>query len=134
MFALKNDLAWRIKQNMGLLKALLIAAFPEETPNAALLKASLPMAGEGSSRLVNKQIKIIARNKTSQNGKNYLDFSYAASNGEVIEKSPAMTSEEANKQLDSVFGASPPTTPTTSTTPTTPTTTVTTEDIPDFDV
>jgi len=88
IFALSNEPAWRIDQNLALIRAMINAACPGEQIDGAFLGSCL--TGGNQSALTGRNLMIIAKRKISKNDKGYLDFSYkAASADDVVELSAA---------------------------------------------
>ena len=75
IFAISNDLQWRINQNLGLLKAMIKSCIGISSPDGSQLEAAL--TGGTESSLAGSYLKVIATNQTSKNGKDYVSFSYA---------------------------------------------------------
>jgi hypothetical protein len=84
IFALSNEPAWRIDQNLALIRALINAACPGEQIDGEFLGSCL--TGGNQSALAGRTLMVIAKRKISKNDKAYLDFSYkAASADDVVE-------------------------------------------------
>jgi hypothetical protein len=87
LFALSNEPAWRIDQNLALIRAMINAACPGTQIDAAFLGACL--TGGNQSALAGRTLMIIAKRKISKNDKAYLDFSYkAAKEDDVVAIQP----------------------------------------------
>ena len=83
IFALSNEPAWRIDQNLALIRALINAACPEDTIDGAFLGSCL--TGGNQSALAGRTLMVIAKRKISKNDRAYLDFSYKiATEDEVV--------------------------------------------------
>lgn len=89
IFAISNDLQWRINQNLGLLKAMINSCIGIVAPDGSQLEAAL--TGGPESSLVGSYLKVIATNQTSKNGKDYVSFSYAKPEDFEVETSAART-------------------------------------------
>lgn len=88
IFALSNEPAWRIDQNLALIRAMINAACPGEQIDGAFLGSCL--TGGNQSALAGRNLMIIAKRKISKNDKAYLDFSYkTATADDVVELSAA---------------------------------------------
>jgi hypothetical protein len=90
IFALSNEPAWRIDQNLALIRALINAACPGQAIDGQFLGSCL--TGGNQSALVGRTLMIIAKRKISKNEKAYLDFSYKAA-GENDVVAPAKVEE-----------------------------------------
>lgn len=82
IFALSNEPAWRIDQNLALIRAMINAACPGEQIDGAFLGSCL--TGGNQSALVGRSLMIIAKRKISKNDKDYLDFSYKAATADQV--------------------------------------------------
>jgi hypothetical protein len=94
IFALSNEPAWRIDQNLALIRALINAACPEDQIDGEFLGACL--TGGNKSALAGRTLMIIAKRKISKNERAYLDFSYKiAGEEEVVAPMKQQTVEAA---------------------------------------
>ena len=83
IFALSNEPAWRIDQNLALIRAMINAACPGQAIDGQFLGSCL--TGGNQSALAGRTLMVIAKRKISKNDKAYLDFSYkAASEDDVV--------------------------------------------------
>lgn len=82
IFALSNEPAWRIENNLGLIRALINAACPGEQIDGQFLGSCL--TGGNQSALAGRTLMIIAKRKISKNDKAYLDFSYKAAEADEV--------------------------------------------------
>lgn len=83
IFALSNEPAWRIDQNLALIRAMINAACPGQAIDGQFLGSCL--TGGNQSALAGRTLMVIAKRKISKNDKAYLDFSYkAAGEDEVV--------------------------------------------------
>ena len=112
IFAISNDLQWRINQNLGLLKAMINACIDIESPDPSQLEAAL--TGGAQSSLTGSYLKVIATNQTSKNGKDYVSFSYVKPEDSEI-SAPSVNTTVVEADTSSAVE-------------------VEVEDIPDFDV
>ena len=87
LFALSNEPAWRIDQNLALIRAMINAACPGEQIDGEFLGSCL--TGGNQSALTDRTLMIIAKRKVSKNDKAYLDFSYKAANKNDVVEAPA---------------------------------------------
>tara|TARA_Y100000592_G_scaffold19371_2_gene29714 strand:+ start:20881 stop:21420 length:540 start_codon:yes stop_codon:yes gene_type:complete len=110
IFAVSNDLAWRIDQNISLLKAMIRAGIDIASPDPTQLEAA--MTGGAESSLAGSYLKIIAVNQTSKNGKAYIDFSYVKPESSELNAPAVQSAAPTTAQAPEVLS----------------------EDIPDFDV
>ena len=74
IFALSNEPAWRIKENMRIMKSMINAACPEVDIDEEYFRSCL--TGGNKSAIADRVFMIIAKRKISKNNKAYLDFSY----------------------------------------------------------
>lgn len=96
IFGISNEPAWRIDQNLALIRAFINAAMPGVDIDSELLESCL--TGGNKSALVGKTLMIIAREKMSKNDKAYLDFSYKIANEqEVVTKDAPKAAPAAPK-------------------------------------
>lgn len=82
IFALSNEPAWRIDQNLALIRAMINAACPGEQIDGQFLGSCL--TGGNQSALAGRTLMIIAKRKISKNDKAYLDFSYKAAKADEV--------------------------------------------------
>ena len=89
IFALSNEPAWRIDQNLSLIRALINAACPGQQIDGDFLGSCL--SGGNQSALAGCTLMVIAKRKVSKNDRAYLDFSYKAAKADDVvapEKQP----------------------------------------------
>lgn len=92
IFALSNEPAWRIDQNLALIRAMINAACPGQAIDGEFLGSCL--TGGDQSALAGRTLMVIAKRKISKNDKAYLDFSYkAASEADVVAASTPAVAE-----------------------------------------
>ena len=92
IFALSNEPAWRIDQNLALIRAMINAACPGQAIDGQFLGSCL--TGGNQSALAGRTLMIIAKRKISKNDKAYLDFSYRAASEEDM-VAPSQSSQKA---------------------------------------
>ena len=93
IFALSNEPAWRIDQNLALIRAMINAACPGEQIDGAFLGSCL--TGGNQSALVGRTLMIIAKRKISKNDKAYLDFSYKTATSDEVVNATAVQPQAA---------------------------------------
>lgn len=76
MFALSGVPAWKVDENIGQLKSIVLACLPEGVDLDSKLITKALQGGEDSA-LAGDCIRVIAKRKTSKKGAQFTSFSYA---------------------------------------------------------
>lgn len=100
MFALSGVPAWKVDENIGQLKSIVLACLPEgaEVDTKLITKA---LQGGEDSALAGDCIRVIAKRKTSKKGAAFTSFSYARVEEQVAHDWSAAASD-ADADADNI--------------------------------
>lgn len=99
MFALSGVPAWKVDENIGQLKSIVLACLPEGT-DADTKLISKALQGGVDSALAGDCIRVIAKRKTSKKGAEFTSFSYARIEEQVAHDWSAAASAAETDSVD----------------------------------
>lgn len=100
MFALSGVPSWKVDENIGQLKSIVIACLPEGTPVDMDL-ISKALQGGNDSALAGDCIRVIAKKKTSKKGAGFTAFSYVRIE-EQVAHDWSLQSSDADASTDDI--------------------------------
>lgn len=99
MFTLSGVPSWKVDENIGMLKSIVLACLPEGA-EVTTSQISNALQGGGESAICGDCIRVIAKPKVSKKGAAYLSFSYTRV-AEEIAQGLAQSDEASEDELES---------------------------------